>query len=128
LWVIQAPEVNDIIWENLEIGGEKVLKSKLRTILILFLSLILITSLFVFMNSYKTSIYKQFPPSTSCKITEKAYADNDADMIKLTHYMAMRDKEDTLKSHGLGYYLCYCKHTTKGKFILNDDSHVCYEY
>jgi len=50
LYIKEAPEVTDIIWENLEIDEKVIIRKKIQTILILAAVLCMITALFIYMN------------------------------------------------------------------------------
>ena len=63
LYITEAPETSDIIWENLPISTQERVRRKLKTVFILTIVMILITILFMKITHLKENYFKALPPT-----------------------------------------------------------------
>ena len=107
--IVPAPEVTNVVWENLSVHYETVLKNQFLTTLAIITLLVIVLLTFLMMKAYATSKLFSFPPSTNCDAISNLFKVKDAKgnlkvQWKNFEKYAIADKVPTLAEHGIGTY------------------------
>ena len=105
LWLkSRAPEPSNVIWENHGIPDLQVQIRQLVVFILIGLILVVMYGGFTIVGTHAFESESLYPRLQDCKSLEQRYGD-----YQVFRKYALKDKEYTLKGHGLGIYQCFCQ-------------------